>query len=263
MKKRTKALFSALIVLLIIGCEPSLENPFDPDNPDYVDPETTLVSSINDGDLINTSSIVMNWDGNDLSIEYSYKFDDNNWSDWTENTSVEINYIDEGEHQFSVKSRYENQIEDQSPAELSFTVDAVQGPALRIYPLYSEIQSGQSSSVEIYLEEVDHVRGIEIELNYDPTVVSFQGYNEDDLLNQFNGEVVVINENQSGSVSITLATIFGDSNGLSGTGSILELSLLGLSPGSTFFEFSSIVFKDSLNNSITVNDYENGVVVVK
>ena len=44
------------------------------------------------------------------------------------------NYLDEGNYTFYVKGRYSEQDEDPTPAEHSFSVDAVRASSVRIFP---------------------------------------------------------------------------------------------------------------------------------
>ncbi len=45
---------------------------------------------------------------------------------------------------------------------VSFTIDAVTGPALRIYPLYQAVVPGTSCDIYLYIEEVENLAGMEL-----------------------------------------------------------------------------------------------------
>jgi len=71
-------------VLLLFACESgeefTPENPLDPNNPDYVAPEVTILSPT-EGAVIEESSIIFSWMGNETDMLYRYRLD-SVWSDW-------------------------------------------------------------------------------------------------------------------------------------------------------------------------------------
>jgi len=130
------------LVLLLFSCDKIQENPLDPENPDYTPPETFITMEALEGAVLDTSTVTITWSGNDLTVEYAYSLNDN-WSEWSSATSVTLNYLDEGDYTFSVKGRYASEVEDESPATVNFSVDMVQGPALRVYTLLTEMNVGK------------------------------------------------------------------------------------------------------------------------
>ena len=107
--------------------------------------------------VLSEDTIILNWSGNELVVDYSYNFNSQGWSDWTTDTSLAVSYLDENDYTFEVKGRYITEDEDDTPAEASFTVDAVSGPGLRIYPLYQTINVGDNEVVSLFLEEVTDI----------------------------------------------------------------------------------------------------------
>ena len=79
---------------------------------------------------------------------FSYKLDNQNWSNWSNVKEATFTYLDEGKHTFMVKAKYINNIEQEEPAKVDFTVDAVKGPALMFRPRKVEITAGQYFDVE-------------------------------------------------------------------------------------------------------------------
>ena len=52
---------------------------------------------------------------------------------WSENAGATLNYLDEGEHQLSLQSRYLNG-DTSEISSIIFIIDAVDGPSLMFFP---------------------------------------------------------------------------------------------------------------------------------
>ncbi len=258
---------SFVVLVLLIGCSSHEElqppdNPFDPGNPDYVSPNVDITNGPCEGEIVETTTVAFEWQGNELVTEYSYKLDDNAWSEWSDATSIDLEYLDEGQHRFSVNGRYESLTEDDTPAAVTFSVDAVQGPGLRVYPLFSEVSVGSSFDVYVYAEEVEGVVFAEIQVSYDPTIIAFSQHETGDMLGDVSDNSILIVEDNLGVLDISLATNFIDQAGISGTGALVNLTFTGNAQG-----FSELVisggstFLDFWNSDIPIVDTENGVVV--
>ena len=151
-------ILTIILVLLILSCEEEVfDNLLDPEGDNFIAPETTITTEDLDGGVINTSSININWEGNELVTDYNINLNDQGWGGWTVSTDSTFTYLDEGYHNFKVKSRYTNGLEDDTPAELNFEVDAVTGPGLRIYPLYTDLIPNNSNSISIYVEDIENI----------------------------------------------------------------------------------------------------------
>ena len=71
-----------------------------------------------------------------------------------------------GSHKFNIET------EQKVPVSISFTVDAITGPALRMYPLHQTVSVGSSCDIYIYIEEVENLVGIELDVSYNTAVIS-------------------------------------------------------------------------------------------
>ena len=263
------SILALFIFLLSLSCEEALEfNPLDPENnPDYIPPETTITSGPSEGAVLDTSSAVFTWEGNDhLVIDYSYKYDSNDWSEWADVTLVTLNYLDEGAHSFSVKGRYSETIEDETPASISFSVDAVQGSGLRIYPLLTEVTTGATFTVSLYAEEVSALTYGEVQISYNSSYASFVSVESSGLLTGNTEDVIFISEHTNGGsegqIDLTFALTGEES--LEGTGALCIFTFTASSPGTFPLSISTAsVFRDKDNNNIPINDISNGLVVVE
>ena len=179
-------------VLLLFACEPgeefTPENPLDPENPDYIPPEVTILSPT-EGDVIEASSVTFSWMGNETDMLYRYSVD-SVWSDWDLSETITIDYIDEGFHGFAVQSSYITG--DTSTIEsISFTVDAVEGPALMFYPRRQVTSQGSSVQFQVLAEEVYNVAGAEFTILFDPTELQINSAAAGSAFGD-NGEVIFI-----------------------------------------------------------------------
>jgi hypothetical protein len=253
-------------VLLLFACEPGEEfipdNPLDPDNPDYVPPEVTILSPAED-DVIEESSIIFSWMGNETDMLYRYKMD-SVWSDWDLSETITIDYIDEGVHGFAVQSSYITG--DTSTIEsISFTVDAVEGPALMFYPRRQIASQGSSVQFQIIAEEVYNVAGAEFTISFDPTELQINSAVAGTAFGDY-GEVIFIADidNTNGSVTISTAVWGQNYPSISGTSDIAILDVQIIKQGDHQLEFDGTeLFRAPNNDDITVNATVNGLVVVE
>ena len=251
-----------LIGILFLSCEEIDYNPLDSVNPDYIPPETTITSDIN-ATTLDTSAVTITFAGNDEVTEYSYSADSSSWSSWASTTSVLIDYLDEGQHYFSVKGRYASGEEDESPAAVSFTVDAIQGPALIFSPRRHIISVDSTVTCHIMAEEVDSLMSATITLTYDPASLEIVSVSQGDMFTG-TGESVFIDEDGSGTITIHTMFMGGDTPYVSGTGSLAVIVVKALVLGSHTLSLDGTqVFKTHTNRSITITETVNGLVVIQ
>lgn len=259
-----KNIISIIILFLFWSCElaPEFDNPLDPDNPEYETPETTILGGPSEGEIVDESTVTFSWEGNEQAVVYSTNLNNLGWSNWTSNTDITFDYLDEGGYTFQVKCKYSTGDEDESPAEINFTVDAIQGQSLRIYPLLIETTVNQTQTVSVFMEEVENVMTTEFDITYDPLLVTLQNVTEGELITDFAGESVMIYEiienDGYNSIQMNLGVALGDNPGLTGTGSVVDIEFLPVSIGSFNIEVNDLAFRDYNNLEIPVNQIVNG-----
>ena len=252
-----------LSLLLFLSCDPELlQNPLDEESPN-ADPETTITVTDLDGSTLATSTVTIGFEGNDLVIEYSYNFDSSGYSDWSSSTSVTLDYMDEGLHTFSVKGRYASGDEDETPATVSFTVDAIHGPALIFYPRRHIISSGSTATFQIKAYEVENLMLATINIAYDNTLIEIESVSQGDMF-AGSGESVFIDEMATSSLTIYTMLLGGDNPSVSGTGVLAEITVKGKALGSATLSLDGTqVFKNNEDRSISIQETVNGLVVVE
>jgi len=254
------------ILFCFISCtveDLAYENELDPQNPEFTEPETTIkpVSS----DNFSKSSFVVEWQGNISSMEFRHKLDQKDWSGWDIQTSTTLNYLDEGSHLFLVEGRYLSGYVEATPDSLSFTTDAVTGPALRIAPLYKEAVNGDTVTIDIMAEDLSNVTGAEIFLLFDASVLAYKNIDKGEFFGRALGQVLEITKlKTSNLLQIDIGAYSGTYPAASGSGVIATVHFNTLKVGQspiTLQQDSSLRDKD--NNVLSTNILVNGLVDVK
>ena len=168
MPLKLNRIFYFLLPILFISCE---ELDLDLDSPFEADPSEQIPGISNlPYPEINGSSAVFNWEGNKFALEFSYKLtspsyenaisewslENIEWSDWSIDTTLTLEDMDEGQYTFYVKSRIDvKEQADSTASTVDFEIDAITTPALRIYPLHQEVIVG--NTFEVYLLSLIHI----------------------------------------------------------------------------------------------------------
>ena len=223
-----------ILAICFFSCEepPVFEAP---------DPVETPVVAIQTIETIFTKlPIEIVWEGNTTSREFIYELqyvDDpsivHSWNelDTTGATSVTFDNLDEGNYIFTVHGLY-NQDNIGSEVTLSFEVDAISGPALRIYPLNQTAKSGDEIDVYLYFEDVPEnlsVTGLHVDIRINTDELEFinDQFVFGELVTDFSGTAIYPDPIfSSGAESVSIVGV-ADENGLGvyGTGSIAKLRL--------------------------------------
>ena len=262
---RIKTLY-LITLLFVFNCEdtaPIRDNPLDDEGGDYVAPTISLIDIV-DGDTLYSESIEFFWEGNELVVEFRYKLDSFSWTDWNESSSATLSYLDEGDHQFSVQSRYLNG-DTSNVASVSFVVDAVAGPSLMFYPRRHFAQAGETVTFQIIAEEVTNLMMSEIHLEYDPSMLELMSISQGSFFQNGQNSIFLFETNtEAGAVQINTTLLDGDTPSVSGTGDLAEIQVKLLQSGSATVSFNgSDAFIDPNNNDISILEKINGLVVTE
>lgn len=229
----------------------------------YERPLTTITVS----EIVFNSFVTINWGASPAKpgTEYQYNFDNVGWSeDWSSDTSATFDYLDEGNHTIQVKARYDSLIVESSPAEESFEVNAIDGPSFRVSPLRQEVYLYESFSVEVIAEEVQGIRYFECIIEYDPQKINYSSNQHGEFFT--NADLFFVDNETPGTVTISAGAI-SNSNGYTGTGSIIELSFSAndvTNPSGTQITITTeSAYFDVDGNEIVVNQRKEGLVVIQ
>jgi len=255
--------------IFFLTCEEPLPtSALDTGSSDYELPETTIVDGPSSTNITTISTVTFTFSGNELVTEFSYSLvfesGDQVWSDWFSDSTVTLEKLDEGSHTFYVKGRYSNEDEDPTPAEQSFTIDAVQGPSIRVFPQVITVKENSVFDIHVYAEEISEdgaVAGMEIQLEYDDQTLQYREISKGQLLTDYLGTNIFIDEHTSGDLTITIGiTEEGSNEGLMGTGSLFSISFNAQAVGISNINIISAELRDPENNTITINQQISGSI---
>ncbi len=202
------------------------DNPLDPTGDDYVPPLTTILTA--PSDIITTTTTRFSWTGSHEMLEFAYSLDNRPFSTWASDTSATLDYLDEGEHLFEVKSRYPTGIEEDTPAQFDFIVDAVPPQSLLLYPYRVEVAQGDTIIVELRAEEITGLTVIDFMLEYDTTSVVALEATTGPFLSKDGGSLIFIEEFDP-FWQINMGVAQGPATGVDGSGTILTFRFAVLS----------------------------------
>ena len=256
-------LFLFLLFTLFLSCTEEFvpENALDPDNPDYVPPIISIVSGPTEGQTLLTSSVVVEFSGNEESMLFRTRLDSSYWSGWISSQSVTLDYLDEGDHIFSLQGRYTTG-DTSDVISIGFAVDAVGGPAFLFYPRRRTAATGQIVTFQILLEEVYNLAGAEFVLDYNPSKMVIEDVRQGDLFNTIGTPIFFSEINLgTGNLIITSAVWGGDDLGFTGTGVIAEIDAKLVQDGSTTIGFDgSEVMRGPDNTTIGILETVDGFI---
>ena len=245
-----------IVLFFILSCADEFvpENPIDPENPSYIPPIVSIIDGINIGQTVTSENLTIEYSGNESSMLFRTKLDSSNWSGWTNNLFVTLDYMDEGDHIFWLQGKYTTG-DTSETVSIPFTVDAVQGPALMFLPRRHISGLGDEITFRIIAEEVYDLAGTEFILDYDPATVSVENVLTGDIFSDL-GDIFFFYEDKpsEGKLIITSAVWGSGEPSYTGTAVIAEVSIQITQLGEIDIVFDgSELFRDPDNESIQIN----------
>jgi hypothetical protein len=262
-------------VLIISACSilegpGEISNPMDPNDPDFVPPQVTFSLAPAAGETVDTSFVKFTWEGNFPGMVFSFRMDTAAWSDWSADQSIEYPLLDEGDHNFQIRSRYPNGVESEIPQEIGFTVDDIHGPALWFSPRLTEVTVGEQFRVEVMAEEVTDLAMLTISLRFDPNIMQVQEitvYEDNTAFLKSNGGTIIAFQefdNANGTVNIDVGVATGSPTSVNGTGVIAGIDFIAFSEGNTEIRYEgNTEMRNQDNQEIPVQERVTGVVRVE
>ena len=144
--------------------------------------------------------------------------------------SLTYEYLDDSKDEESYVFRLNsNSIdgEEYGWQEVSFQIDAIQPNGLYIYPRQQIITNNSEFDFDIMLEEVENVRSIYVELEYDKEVLSIDpdSVQIGTVFSDCEGSLLLINDNpdQFGILKINISFLGDSCNGFEGSGILVSV----------------------------------------
>ncbi len=252
-----------LVILFLLSCEPDgfvADNPYDPDNPEYIPPIVSIVSGPIDGQTIATESIEFTYSGNEPML-FRTRLDTNLWSGWSNANSITLDHLDEGDHTFFLQGKFAtNDTSEILP--VLFTVDAVQGPALMFFPRRHITDLGQNITFKIIAEEVYDLAGTEFILEYENSMVSIENVLPGDIFSEIGDPIFFYEDKPSEGKLVITSAVWGTGEpSYTGTAVVAEVSMQIIQVGEINIIFDGTeLFRDPQNQSIGINATVDGLI---
>ena len=254
-----------VFILILFSCdEPEVleDNVLDPGGEEYEAPTVAFSDNMFQDAIFSEELVPIFLSGNALVSEYRVQLDNNVWSEWSEDNTFILDYLDEGAHIVYGQTRYPS-LEESDIIGFEFTVDAVAGPSLMFYPRRQYAVNGDILTFSIHAEEVDALAGAELIINYNPAQVVIESISSGSIF-MMNGEPIFFSEVNQEENTITVTTAVWGQNypSFSGTGSLVELMLQVVSTGEIdLFVHENSIFRDTQNVSIEISELIPGKIL--
>lgn len=247
--------------------EITFENPVDPSGDAFVSPTTTITGGPSDGSTVSTEEVTFTWEGNDNATLFQVRITggewDGTWGQWDTHTSLLIGFLDEVGYTFEVRSGYPSDsgdpVEiDETPESVSFTVDAMQGPALRMTPTRLTESVNNTFSIEIIAEDVVDLTMTQITIRFNSSFIQYaDSYTYGSFLTGNGGSILEFPsyvDQGAGVVEFNFGIAGANPPGVSGTGTIMTVFFRGTSSGSSDMTFgaANTLLRNHLNQGITI-----------
>lgn len=121
---------------------------------------------------------------------------------------------------------------------------AFAAPVLSVQPQESFIGLGDNFSVDIFVENVEDLYGVDLDILFDPTIMDFVSYLPGDFLRSEGDGTLILSptiDQTNGLVDSYVETILGADNGVSGSGILLRLTFLAVSAGTGMIDVSGML----------------------
>lgn len=259
--------------------EITFDNPVDPGGDEFVPPTTTITSGPADGSTVSTEEVTFAWEGNDDATLFQLRITggewDGIWGQWDTHTSLMLGFLDETDYTFEVRSGYpaesgDPQEIDETPESRSFTVDAMQGPALRMTPTRLTESVNNTFSIDIIAEDVVDLTMTRITIRFDPGFIQYaDSYTYGSFLTGNGGSILEYPsyvDQDSGIVEFNFGVAGANPPGVSGTGTIMTIQFRGTISGSSDITFgaANTLLRNHLNQgiSITAGDLRGARIII-
>jgi general secretion pathway protein D len=139
---------------------------------------------------------------------------------------------------------------------------ASQSGQLRFEPQTASLQVGESKKIAVVVEGAADLFSVPMLLKYDPAVLSVEEVRNGGFLSGGTQEIAVVErvDNQRGEAIIS-ATRQPNTQGVGGTGTLIELSIKGVGPGSSKLAIVQVNARDSKQRPIPLVSSEASVQV--
>ncbi len=284
------------ILLLIWSCTvivSDVENLFDPKDPNYVAPSTTIFSGTLDGDILDSNEVTFSFRHSDSvywpdssntltriphKILFSFRVDNSSWSTWFSGDDIlkkdfsfwtydsttglhtlKITNLEDKHYSVELRSQYPTNYKESNWPRIEFDVNVEEGSELFISPSHAFVDSGSTFFVFVRLNDVIDFMGTHVELKYSTEDLKLENYfledDSNDFLMQSVGYIIsfIDLDTLSGHFTMDIGTAGGNVSGVSGSGNLIRFLFSHRGP----IQESSV----ELSQTCTVRDIYNNSVL--
>ncbi len=275
-----------LVTGLLAACEAIqapediiFDNPVDPGGDVFVPPTTTITSGPADGSTVNTDLVTFTWDGNANATLFQVRITGigwpGTWGQWGPQRSFALGNLDEMDYTFEVRSGYPTDsgdpvFIDDTPESVTFTVDAMQGPALRMTPTRQQQSINATFPIDIVAEDVTDLTMTQIRIAFDSNLLQYaDNYTFGSFLTSNGGDVLQFTpyvDQGAGIMEFNFGIAGASPPGVSGTGVILTVYFRAINSGTANigFRFADTFLRNHLNSGIPIStsDLRGALVII-
>ena len=247
------------------------ENPLDPESESYIPPKAQIESGPENTQVLSKDEIQFSWTGNapkgQSQFKYILKGPKEISKDWTTNTQTTLSHLDDGRYSFQLLEKYSSGDIQEDTTQRSFTIDAVEGPALRMEPFHLQTEKDQRFDIRVFAEEVEDLYGAHLSITYNQSYVKWEGIEKNTScfgLNQ--DQIIMLDQKDGNQLTVELTILQSEGNqGLSGTDRLFTLSFLSKYRGETYLDFnaSQCELRNSQNEEISINHLLDCRVIIE
>jgi general secretion pathway protein D len=136
-------------------------------------------------------------------------------------------------------------------------------PILSIMPVTQTVSAGNDLTLDVNISGVADLYAFQLDLSFSPTVLAAASTTEGSFLPSGGATFFIPGtiDNIGGTISATADTLIGPIPGVSGSGTLAELTFTAIAAGTTSIDLSNVTLLDSSFNPISIN-LDSGTVVV-
>jgi len=256
-----------IIAIISLSCGEIDPPPLPPDV------NTIIMSGPEDGETLQKPSATFQWTGNTVYVgEFSYRcvpLDDGciasyeDWSEWSNGTSITLDYLDQGTYVFEVVGRSPGEV-DETPDARTLKID-IPGPGMLLRPFKKVAILNEEFMIEVLADDVDDFVFAHLILKFDPALLEATHVR---LGEKFQGSprALFVDDSKlkSGIADINMSTINSQLPVIrGGTETIIIISFRPLVSGESRIEFDvSSEFNNSEGEPIEIENRIGSVIEV-
>ena len=262
-RNHTLILLLAILAAVGVSCSEIEELP---DFSTIAPLDTYIISGPEGGSVVTEPAVTFQFGGsNSFVSEFSYRCapKQENWSEWSPDTSIKLEYLDQGDYVFEVKGRYDAENEDDTPAQRTFTVN-IPGPGMLLKPFKQNVLLGQEFEMDVLADEVEDVAFIHLILKFEPSKLQIVDARPGEIFHQGKSPAFFKSiDNSQGIADINIGTFAATPSRIDGTGAVATIRFKSVSAGEGSVDFDAkSEFRDSANKPIGIATRIGGVIEI-